>query len=86
MSRHYLGRVRATVGPDMPRARPPAHRELFGKAVHPRRQKLADDPIDSTGTDCRLEAQALGDRDQKRAAIHLMQGGRRQHHGMKLGI
>jgi hypothetical protein len=59
---------------------------LFGQAVHSRRQKLADDPIDGTATDCRLEAQALGDRDQKRAAIHLMQGGRRQHHGMKLGI
>ena len=40
----------------------------------------------TVATDCRLEAQALGDRDQKRAAIHLMQGSRRQHHGMELGI
>ena len=88
MSRHHLGRARpvATVGPDMPRARPRAHRKLFGQAVHPRRQMFADDPIDGIGTDCRLEAQALGNRDQKRAAIHLMQRGRRPHHGIELGI
>jgi hypothetical protein len=70
----------------MPRVRPRAHRELFGQAVHPRRQKLADDPIDGTGTDCRLEAQALGDRDQKRAAIDLMQRGRCPHHSIELAI
>jgi hypothetical protein len=35
------------------------------------KQKLADDPIDGTGTDCRLEAQALGNRDQERAANSL---------------
>jgi len=35
---------------------------------------------------CRLEAQTLGDRDQKRAAIRLMQRGRRPHHSIELAI